>query len=57
MKMAKKNKNIVRNQLYDDFDQKVKNIHDEMDLQHSYIKQRVQVTLFVMNFENNQKSS
>ena len=24
--------------LYDDFDQKVKNIHDEMDLHHSYIK-------------------
>ena len=22
--------------LYDDFDQKVKNIHDEMDLHHSY---------------------
>ena len=27
--------------LYDDFDQKVKNIHDEMDLHHSYIKKRV----------------
>ena len=25
--------------LYDDFDQKVKNIHDEMDLHHSYEKQ------------------
>ena len=24
--------------LYDDFDQKVKNIHDEMDLHHSYKK-------------------
>ena len=24
--------------LYDDFDEKVKNIHDEMDLQHSYKK-------------------
>ena len=24
-----------------DFDQKVKNIHDEMDLHHSYIKKRV----------------
>ena len=24
--------------LYDDFDQKVKNIHDEMDLHHSYRK-------------------
>ena len=23
--------------LYDDFDQKVKNIHDEMDLHHPYI--------------------
>ena len=27
--------------LYDDFDHKVKNIHDEMDLHHSYIKKRV----------------
>ena len=27
--------------LYDDFDQKVKNIHDEMDLHHSYKKSRV----------------
>ena len=27
--------------LYDDFDQKVKNIHDEMDLRHSYKKKRV----------------
>ena len=27
--------------LYDDFDQKVKNIHDEMDLHHSYKKKRV----------------
>ena len=26
--------------LYDDFDQKVKNIHDEMDLHHSYKKKR-----------------
>ena len=25
--------------LYDDFDQKVKNIHDEMDLHHSYKKE------------------
>ena len=24
--------------LYDDFDQKAKNIHDEMDLHHSYKK-------------------
>ena len=24
--------------LYDDFDQKVKNIHDDMDLHHSYKK-------------------
>ena len=27
--------------LYDDFDQKVKNIRDEMDLHHSYKKKRV----------------
>ena len=27
--------------LYDDFDKKVKNIHDEMDLHHSYIKKSV----------------
>ena len=27
--------------LYDDFDQKVKNIHDKMDLLHSYKKKRV----------------
>ena len=27
--------------LNDDFDQKVKNIHDEMDLHHSYKKKRV----------------
>ena len=27
--------------LYDDFDQKVKNIHDEIDLHHSYKKKRV----------------
>ena len=27
--------------LYDDFDQKVKNIYDEMDLHHSYIKKSV----------------
>ena len=27
--------------LYDDFDQKVKNIYDEMDLHHSYKKKRV----------------
>ena len=26
--------------LYDDFDQKVKNIHDEMNLHHSYKKVR-----------------
>ena len=25
---------------YDDFDQKVKNIHDEMDLHHSYKKKK-----------------
>ena len=29
--------------LYDDFEQKVKNIHDEMDLHHSYKKKRVHV--------------
>ena len=29
--------------LYDDFDQKVKNIHDEMNLHHSYIKKSVYV--------------
>ena len=29
--------------LYDDFDQKVKNIHDEMDLHHSYKKKRTMV--------------
>ena len=27
--------------LYDDFDQNVKNIHDEMALHHSYKKKRV----------------
>ena len=27
--------------LYDDFDQKVKNIHDEIDLHHSYKKKSV----------------
>ena len=27
--------------LYDDFDQKVKNIHDKMDLHHSYKKRSV----------------
>ena len=27
--------------LYDDFDQEVKNIHDEMDLHHSNKKKRV----------------
>ena len=35
--MLVKSKNMLRI-LYDDFDQKVKNIHDEMDLHHSYIK-------------------
>ena len=34
--------------LYDDFDQKVKNIHDEMDLHHSY-KKNGAYTLFVPN--------
>ena len=32
--------------LYDDFDQKVKNIHDEMDLHHSYKKKHVPLFLF-----------
>ena len=31
--------------LYDDFDQKVKNSHDEMDLHHSYKKKRVLVIM------------
>ena len=31
--------------LYDDFDQKVKNIHDEMDLHHSYKKKHVGLRL------------
>ena len=33
--------------LYDDFDQKVKNIHDEMDLHHSYKKKRVTAILVI----------
>ena len=36
--------------LYDDFDQKVKNIHDEMDLHHSY-KEKACI-LFCANFES-----
>ena len=32
--------------LYDDFDQKVKNIHDEMDLHHSYKK----INMYVYKF-------
>ena len=35
--------------LYDDFDQKVKNIHDEMDLHHSYKKKLVSVG-FLLKF-------
>ena len=31
--------------LYDDFDQKVKNIHDEMDLHHSYKKKACNIIL------------
>ena len=38
-------KNMLRI-LYDDFDQKVKNIHDEMNLQHSYKKKRVSYSFF-----------
>ena len=34
---------------YDDFDQIVKNIHDEMDLHHSYKKKRVHI-VFVSRF-------
>ena len=32
--------------LYVDFDKKVKNIHDEMDLHHSYKKKRVVVETY-----------
>ena len=31
--------------LYDDFDQKVKNIHDEMDLHYSYKKKKLVLSL------------
>ena len=31
--------------LYDDFDQKVKNIHDEMNSHHSYIKKQLCIVL------------
>ena len=34
--------------LYDDFDQKVKNIHDEMDLHHSY---KIKSVYFRMRFK------
>ena len=34
--------------LYDDLDQKVKNIHDDMDLHHSY-KKKYSVFIFLMN--------
>ena len=33
--------------LYDDFDQKVKNIHDEMDLHHFYKQNRNVVFFFL----------
>ena len=33
--------------LYDDFDQKVKNIHDEMDLHHSYKKKSVYFDYYI----------
>ena len=36
--------------LYDDFDQKVKNIHDEMDLHHSY-KKKACITLTYGTFQ------
>ena len=35
--------------LYYDFDQKVKNIHDEMDLHHSYKKKSVHPLFFAVN--------
>ena len=37
--------------LYDDFDQKVKNIHGEMDLHHSYKKKRVAIRAQCANLE------
>ena len=37
--------------LYNDFDQKVKNIHDEMDLHHSYKKKRVRKLDWHRNFD------
>ena len=47
--------------LYDDFDQKVKNIHDEMDLHHSYKNKSVYVFMnpmkenqdFYLNIQKN----
>ena len=41
--------NMLR-MLYDDFDQKVKHIHDEMDLHYSYIKKRVVNYLSIFAF-------
>ena len=38
--------------LYNDFDQKVKNIHDEMDLHHSYKKKRVVEEMDFKDFLN-----
>ena len=37
-KNLKINLKILLRIIYDDFEQKVKNIHDEMDLHHSYKK-------------------
>ena len=34
--------------LYDDFDQKVKNIHDEMELHHSYKRKACIIAYFVV---------
>ena len=36
--------------LYDDFDQKVKNIHDEMDLHHSYKKKACIFVISLIQF-------
>ena len=37
--------------IYDDFDQNVKNIHDEVDLHHTYKKKRVIRTLNSNGFQ------
>ena len=44
IKIAIDLKNMLRI-LHDDFDQKVKNTHDEMDLHHSYKKKACSCTL------------